>query len=377
MDFDSPDRARIASLVTGFSVILFADAPIGVYTAIARRHRAFTRIAGSNLAGQLAGTVVGLGLALLGYGVWSLLSVRLVARFVTLACLVLSSPVFIAPGYSAAHLRELSGFASRHFASCWVERLSDAAFQSLVTKLFGFSGNGYLNLAMRIVEPIRGATGSIGHNIAMSFYVPVQDAPERLATRVVQTISGTALLTMPVFLGLAACSDSIVAVLAGPQWSESSLLAVCLALAAAITSSTDFLHSALSARGRADLGVLAAVQELLVSVGSLWLLSGWGLVAVGLARLLSYAGDAIFVLTAAQAVVGTRIRDVVGAAGPPLVSACVMGALVYGIGAAWEWTDAPILRLVTQVVLGVAVYGALLALLHRRACRSALAGLRR
>ena len=197
-----------------------------------------------------------------------------------------------------------------------MERLSDAAFQSLVTKLFGFSGNGYLNLAMRIVEPIRGATGSIGHNIATSFYVPVQNAPERLATRVVQTISGTALLTMPVFVGLAACSEGIVAVLAGPQWIESSLLAVCLALAAAITSPTDFLHSALSARGRADLGVLAAVQELLVSVGSLWLLSGWGLVAVGLARLLSYAGDAIFALTAAQAVVGTRIRDVVGAAWP-------------------------------------------------------------
>jgi len=377
VDFDSPDRAQIASLVAGFSVVLFADAPIAIYTAIARRHRAFKRIAGSNLAGQFAGTVVGLALALFGVGVWSLLSVRLVARFVTLVCLVLSSPVFIAPGYSASHLRQLSRFAKWHFASCWAERLSDAAFQSLVTKLFGFAGNGYLNMAMRIVEPIRGATGAIGHNIAMSFYVRVQDAPERLRVRVVQTVSGTALLTMPVFVGLAACSDSIVAVLAGPLWKESSLLAVCLALAAAITSPTDFLHTALSARGRADLGVLGALQELLIAVGALWLLAGWGLLAVGLARLLSYAGDAVFALVAARRVVGTRVRDVLSAAGPPLVSACLMGVLVYGLGSVRVWAGAPVLRLAAQVTFGVAIYGVLLALLHRRACSSALASLRR
>ena len=110
---------------------------------------------------------------------------------------------------------------------------------------------------------------------------------------------------------------------------------------------------------------------------TLWILSGWGLVAVGLARVLSHTGDALFAMAAARRVVGVRPRDLAGAAGPPLLGAGVMGALVYGIGAAPGWTDAPILRLVTQVTVGVVVYGALMALFHRRACLSTLAEMRR
>jgi hypothetical protein len=258
--------------------------------------------------GHLAGTVVGLALALAGVGVWSLLAIRLVGRFSTMLLLVSASPVRIFPRFSLPHLRELSGFAGWSFGSRVVDTITDAVFQALVTRFFGLVGVGYLNMALRIIEPVRGATGSIGHNIAMSFFVRAQDAPKKLRNLVSQTITGTAIVMLPIFIGLAAAGPSIIEVIAGPDWQPSAVLVVLLALGAAITCSTNFHHTGLVAKGRAELAFISSVLEFSVMVCALWLLSGWGLVAAGVARFVAFAVDANYAVLVARKVLNIRAR---------------------------------------------------------------------
>ncbi|GAB3679159.1 oligosaccharide flippase family protein [Salinisphaera aquimarina] len=374
--FASADTARVAALVGWFSLMLFAQGPISIYTALARRHRGFKRIAWSNLAGEVVGTTVGLILAVSGVGVWSLLAVRIVGRFVTLAGLMATCPVVIRPGLSATHIRQLSTFAGWFFAGRCVGTLSDAVFQGLVARYFGLAGAGYLNMALRVIEPVRGATGSMGHNISMSFFMRVQDAPDRLRDSVEQAMASTSLILLPLFVGLAAVGPTIINVLAGPKWSVSGPVITALAFAAATTAATNFQASAFAAKGRADLCLWAVCVEFLLMIAALVLLSPLGILAVGLARLASNIGEAGYVMVMARRVLDVEVKRTFIVVGPIMLSACAMGLCVAAVGRA-PWLDSSaLLRLVVQIGCGVVIYTLLAGLFHRAGLRSAYGKLR-
>ncbi len=364
---DGPTDAAL-SLASVYAVILFADGPLSIYTAIARRHRRFRDIALGNLLGLLIGTLVGLGLAWNGAGAWSLLSVQPVARYVNLLCLVTRSPVSIRPTFHLQPLRALWQFGGWHLAGRVVESMSELTVQTLVTRHFGLQGNGLLNMAMRIVEPIRGITGSVGHNIATAYYTRLQADPTRLASAVRQTIADTALLLQPVFVGLALTAPLIILVLAGPAWSPAAPIAILLALAAAVASASNFLHSGLSASGRADLGFGFGLLEWGASAGFIVLFASLGPVAAGLARLLAWLIDAIAALVAARRVFALSAVPVLKALG---VAMALTAGMAVAVVAARFWGEsmAPALQLASAVLAGVASYAALLLAFRRNQVR--------
>ena len=376
VSFVSDDASQILVLVGWFSLILFIQGPISIYTAMARRHRAFERIAWSNLGGEVLGTTVGLVLAVFGFGVWSLLAVRLVARSATLAGLMTGAPIWIRPGLSRAHVRDLSAFAGLFFAVRCVNTLSDAVFQGLVARYFGLAGAGYLNMALRIIEPVRGATGSMGHNLSMSIFMRVQDASHRLRDSVERAMEGTSLLLLPIFVGLAAIGPTAIEVIAGPGWATSGPLVTALALAAAITSATNFQASAFAAKGRADLCLAAVSIEFVMMIVALVLLSGWGLVAVGLARVVSNLVEAAYVARVSGRELGIGPLRTLRLAGPIATTACVMGLCVVAIGQLGWLQSSALLRLTAQIACGAVVYTLLAAVFHRRSLQSAYAKLR-
>ena len=111
-------------------------------------------------------------------------------------------------------------------------------------------------------------------------------------------------------------------------------------------------------------------------VAALWFLSGWGLVAAGLARLIAFAADAIYSLFAARTVLNLGIWRSAQLIAPLATSTAVMGIIVFALGQLEVFSSLPVLRLLAQIVAGVAVYGLLLWGFHRRQFEQALQQLR-
>ncbi|MBO9469077.1 oligosaccharide flippase family protein [Endozoicomonas sp. G2_2] len=371
------ETVTLAWLVAGFSPILLAHAGVAIFTAMARRHQAFARIAWSNLVGDVTGTIAGLLLVFSGVGVWSLLAVRLVSRFVTLIWLVVDSPVRIAPGWSPGRLGELSDVAGWFFVARCVDKASDAVFQGLVARLFGLEGAGYLNMALRIIEPVRGPTASVSHNIAMSFFVRAQHAPERLRAAVASTVSHTALVLMPVFLGLAVCAPTLIALLGGAKWTAAGPIAAGLALACVIGATTHFLMTALASRGQARLCCLALTWELIWMAVALIALHPLSWPAIGIARIVSACALGGFYLAVARPVLGIDRLSFVRSVVPSLINASIMAVAVFGVGELTLLADSSVLRLIAQVAAGVMVYGGLALAFQRALLYSILDVLRR
>lgn len=365
-------HARIvADLIAVYSLILFADGPFSVYTAVARRRRQFNLIAAANFVGLAVGSVVGLAMAWGGAGVWSLLAVRLVARFVTTGHLIAGVGIRLRPGRSLAPIRELTGFAGWHFADRATTAVGDALFQALVTGLYGIAANGYVNMAMRVVEPVRSAVGAVGHNIAMSVFARLQSTPDRLRLALERTVAQTSLILLPAFVGLAAVASTLIGVLAGPSWQAAAPIAVFLALAAAVASPGNFIFSAVSARGRADLGFVASFGDVLVMVAALWLLAPLGLVAIGLARFLAWAAEGVFAAWLGRRLFDLDLPGMVRRLTPIVIAIGVMASLVAGLPAALPAGLPASAVLPLQILTGIAVYGAVIHLLAGSAVRGA------
>ncbi|WP_423821313.1 oligosaccharide flippase family protein [Salinisphaera sp. SPP-AMP-43] len=369
--------AQLARLVAGFSLILPAHATVAVFTALARRHRRFDTLAWANLAGDGGGAVVGLVLAVAGAGVWALLSIRLVSRLITAGLLVATSPARIRPSLARAPLVELGGFAGWFFVARCIDKATDAVFQGLVARLFGLEGLGYLNMALRIIEPIRSPTASVSHNIALSYFMRAQHTPARLRAAVADTVSQTALVLLPVYFGLAAVAPATIDLLAGPGWTAAGTIARGLAIAAGVSAVVHFLMTALAARGRAAVIAGALALELVIAAGALVALGPWGWAAIGAARVVSALGLAAIYLWAAQSAFGLSVGGFMRAAVPAAVSAMVMAGAIAALDASGMVAGSPAWRLGSQMGIGIVLFSVLVLLFHRSTLRSIMAVLGR
>lgn len=361
--------ALALSLATVYGLTLFADAAQSIYVALARRTRRFGDLALANLLGLFGGTAIGLATAWLGGGVWALLAVPFVSRFLTLALLVLRTPVRLLPSTALSPAREMIRFGGFFMASRYVSSFTDVVMQSLVTRYFGVEGNGYLNMAMKIVEPLRGISGSISHNIATAYFAPLQAQSKRLSHAVQQTIAESALVLVPLFVGVAVTAPTILLVIAGPDWSASANIIVFLALASSLGSADTVLHTGLSARGRPDIWLASAVIELLTVAVAIVLLAPLGLVAAGLARLVASLAGAVFASLAARRVYGLAIGMVLRSLAAVSLCALLMSLPVLGVQSLDQDLE-PILRLTLEVFTGATAYALAVCLTQRELLRS-------
>lgn len=354
-----------------YALILFADGPLSIYVAVARRLRRFPDIALGNLLGLAAGTATGLALALAGSGVWGLLAVSFVARFVNLSIVAIRSPVRILPSRRLAPVRPLLRFGGWNLGTRYVMSAGEAVFQSLVTRLFGVEGNGFLNMAMRIVEPVRGATGALAHNIAMAYLTRLQEDPARLSGAVQRTIAESALILQPVFIGLAVTSPLIIEVIAGPSWSASAPIATLTALAAAVASAAGFIHNGLLAKGRAEIGFGFSLVHMTLATVCVAFFAPLGAIAIGLGRLAPRLMDAGGGLLVARRVYGLPAGSILRSLGVTSVCTALMaGAVLIAIAASAALMPLP--RLIVAILVGMLVYGASIAVFQRDTVRSAV-----
>jgi O-antigen/teichoic acid export membrane protein len=101
------DEPRLAPLLQWTSLSLVFSATVAVQNALFTRELDFRRPAIRNLIGQVAGGALGIGMALTGWGVWSLVGQQLGVALVGAILMTVMSPYRPAWQFSPTHLYEL------------------------------------------------------------------------------------------------------------------------------------------------------------------------------------------------------------------------------------------------------------------------------
>ena len=343
---------------------IFFSGHSDIVTALARRLRKFNDVAYATLLGHVIGIALALVLAFLGYGLWALIGQRLLVVVARAAILQWRIGHLILPSLSFSHVGELGRFAGISFMARLTDNLTYLAFNNLVQLLYGVSVLGHVNMAMRLIEPIRGAIVATGHNLAFSFFARANKDQGRLRQLADQVVSQSALVTVPVFVGMAAVAPVLLPLVAGPGWDDAIGITVCLSLASAIAVPAGLIYTAFSANARPEMSLLSLVVSFAAVVTVLFGVAGLGPISVGLSRIAGDAVRAAFAIGLPAAALDWSRRQRLKALAPAWMLASVMGVIVAATAALLPIGPLAV-RLVALVGLGIAVYAALLSVFGR------------
>jgi teichuronic acid exporter len=174
-----------------------------------QRDMAFKEKAAAEIVGNLTGAVSTLVLAVLGYGVWSLVIGSVVIRFVTTAAYCVYRPPVFGRSFS---LRNVGLFVR----VLWY--LYSSADMAVVGKVLGSTQLGYYSLAFQYSALPLEKFVTILNEIAFPSFSSVQHDTPTLQRHYLKLVNFVALVTFPMFIGLSLIADSAIVLLLGTAW---------------------------------------------------------------------------------------------------------------------------------------------------------------
>jgi len=242
----------------------------------------------------------------------------------------------------------------------------------LMLRLVGAHDAGSYGLAFNLAQLPAVYVG--GHVGTVMMPAVVRADPAERPALMVRALTFTALILFPMSAGLAVCAPTLVDALLPATWSQVAPLLSVLAIASLPGSGSFILSAFLAAHARNHRLMWIEVATMASLIAALWLLSKGGVllasVAIGVAALVQW------VLTVqACRVDGLRLQGL----GPALLRIALVSAAMVLAVLAWRWALGAALGtvggLVTEVLVGMVVYGVGLWGFARRLVGDALAGI--
>ncbi len=348
----------------------------GVPVARLRRDLEFRVLAIRATLGVTAGGLVGLALALLEFGVWSLIAQRVVQVFVNNALAWIASPW--RPGLRAQrrHLRDVVGFSARMVGLRASELVSLNAPTVIVGSYLGPVALGQYTVAWRLIEILTFVLIAPVRYVAQPGFA-LLDRETRRAGRLLQEVmDASSLIVWPSLLGVVAVGGSAMLMLFGPDWKPGVPALQVLCVVGIYLSFERLQSSFCIALGRAGGLLVASMLEAAIGIVAMVLAVDHGLVGVAAAFAASYLvvwpARLVLVTTLAEVRLGPYLARFV----PPLLASLLLLAVVLAWQQAMATRLGVIPLLVSSCALGILVYAGCLALAMRRRVEDVVRSLR-
>jgi PST family polysaccharide transporter len=328
-------------------------------SAILQRQMRFVASAALELTAVLVSVVVGVGMALGGFGYWALAIMAIVPPAVTTAGAWWLTGWIPSRQYSYAKVRPMMRFGSTLTLNGLVVYVVYNLDKFLLGRYWGAGAVGLYGRAYQLASiPTESLNFAIG-GVAFSALSRLREDPVRLKSYFLKGYFLVLALTIPITVLCAAFADDLIAVVLGPKWSAAAnifrLLAPSILISALINPLTWLIFS-LGLVGR-SLKVALVLAPLVIGGYLIGLPHG----PEGVALVYSSVMTVWVVPHMAWLIHGTvlSLRDIGLTASRPLLAAAVAAIPAMGIQfLCSQWTPLP--RLLLGTVVALAVYAGML-----------------
>jgi lipopolysaccharide exporter len=177
---------------------------------------------------------IGIGLALAGFGVWSLVAVQLAQSLIGAIGAFLIARHPLAPSLDGPTLRALFGYGSRLSIISFLEFIGMSLDTLVIGRTSGQERLGQYNRAYLLVNlPFHQIVEGLSRVLFPSFS-QIQDDRPRLLGAYRSSAGGIAAVLLPLSAGLAVAAPEAVMVVIGPQWGAAAAVLPVLAFAGAV-----------------------------------------------------------------------------------------------------------------------------------------------
>jgi O-antigen/teichoic acid export membrane protein len=313
-----------------------------------------------DLLSLIVGAVVGVYLAFSGYGVWAMVWQVLSGMFARVVFLNWVQPFVPRLEFDLTLLASHMGVGGAILSTRIIELAGRMIENSQVSRALGASalgGYGYANGIGRFFSDA--ASAPIWLNL---YYVAINRPSDQVARHYVSSHRLFALMIFPGAALLALALPTLVPVVFGPEWNQSTYPIMIMVLSSPFVALGTYHGAVMFAQGQLRIMMYGTIALALARVLSVAVTMPFGLVGLALGLSVVNIAYYLFALLIVSPLLGATRRDVVTATLGPLVGAIAVGICFYfsmGFDPSLTW-------LTISGMLSFLVYPVLLFLLDRK-----------
>lgn len=350
-------QPQLVPILQVLSLLFLITACGNVQQALLERAFNFRATATRALAATLVGGVAGIGLALTGFGVWSLVGQQVIQELI--GTLVLWQASDWRPRFkvSLPHFWQLFHFGMPILGFNFLNFLNSRADDLLIGYFLGAAPLGYYSIAYRILGVMQQLLVQTSQQIALPTFSRLQSDLEQFRQAFYTATQLTSLIAFPAFLGVLALAPELVVMLFGEQWIPSIPVLQVLSLAGIFQSISFFKSSVFMAMGKPSWSLWLSLLTVVLNLIGFSIAVRWGIVAVAAAFVIR--GYLVFPIGqwAISRLIHVPVLTYIKQFTAPLVSAIMMTGFVVFIK---NWllgiTSAYILVVSISALLGALLY---------------------
>ena len=344
--------------------------------AFLARDMSFRLAAPISIVGGLVGTLASVGLAMYGYGVWSIIVGPLVGAALNTLLLNLVSPQHYWPSLDLAPARDLIKFGFQVATTRVVSYVFVQADVLIAGRILDKTALGEYSIAMHLAMlPVSRVMGIL-NTVAYPAIAKMHRDGHDMRPHLLQALRLAGYLLIPLLWGLAAIAPWLVGTVLGSQWTGAIVLLEIVGLVFPLRMIGVLMSSAVQGMGRADielrntftgLAVLPACFLVGANFGAVGLAGAW---AVGLPLMIAIN------VRRSQAVLAISLFDALWALARPAGCAALMLASVRLAGYLSGPIGASPAGLAGLIALGSVVYVGAMWTFDRESARAVMSFVR-
>lgn len=350
---------QITAVLRWMGVSFIINAIGSVHTNWLVRDLDYRRKMVPELGGALTKGVVSIGMAFLGYGVWSLVFGQIIGAVASVILVWIVLPWRPRLTIDRKTARSLLNFGASVTVVDIITQITDNIDYVIVGRVFGLVPLSIYTLAYRLPEMLLIGNLWVMGGVVFPAFSTVQDKPSELRRGFLASVRFVELIAVPICLGLLIAADPIVRVVFGEQWLDAIPILRVLAVYAWVYSLGYHVGGFYKAIGRPDILLRLSILTLVVIIPSLLIGARFGLIGVAMGHLVAVLIRRVISLWLATRFVSVSIFDIFGQLRSSVLAGLVMAPVTLAV--AYLTADLnPFLQLALIIPTGAISYLAVL-----------------
>jgi teichuronic acid exporter len=355
----------IAAIVPVLGLRVIADAAGVVPLALVTKALSFHLIALRTLITTIVSATISIGLILLGFGLWALVASILANSVVAAVAMFWSTRWTPRLRFNPRDIAALAGYGAYASGTRIVSFIGTQADQAVVGFVLGTMQLGFYNFARRTYSLVNDVTSGAMSTVAHPLFAGIQDDRGRVRRGFVSATFLSSVIAFPIFVGLACVADRAIPLVCGPQWAGALHPLQILCALGMLTCIGSLQAGLITSLGQANWWFYYQLVSALLNVPLIVLFARDGTSVLLL--MLVGKGYLFWPVSVAMTLrlLSMRPGEYLVQFIPPLLSALIMGCVIFGGRRLLPEMPVP-LALAVDVALGGAAYALVLVALARR-----------
>lgn len=318
------EEPRTVSILRVLSVSFILSSPVLVFSSLLQRCFAFRRKVLPEIAKAVTKGVVGIGLALHGFGVWSLVIGHLAGLGVALCLFWALSGWRPYLSLDRRILRAILPYGVQIVLIGLIGMGVKNADYLVIGRFFGAKELGLYFLAFSVVDQLVMGICWAASQVLFPSFSSIESNPTALRQAYKDSLAGIAAIVLPVALGIAMIGDPFVAATFGAKWQEIVPVMQALAVYAIVYSFGFNLGDIYKATGKPYILIYIGLASFLITVPILIVAVQGGIVGVALGQVCAAGFITALNWTVAARVLGIRPGVYWCALKGPVIASAIM-----------------------------------------------------